>query len=187
MSLYETNFLAKMVTLLKEAFKFKKYKAERLVETFKELDIKVMVENIKYILETHWKNMPSINDTSKELAIIRREFQKKRNHLPIRKLLSKTGSTIQKIKPVFMMSPLSIASYLSPNEVFFDLVIFDEASQVRPVEAFGALLRAKQIVVVGDSNQLPPTSFFDTMTNKYDEMNDDDFDIANMESILSLL
>lgn len=166
---------------------FKKYKADRQVDLFKELDLKVMVENIKYILKKHWDNMPKINDDNKDMTLIRRELQKKRNHMPIRKLISKANESILKIKPVFMMSPISISSFLTPKEVVFDLVVFDEASQVRPVEAFGALLRAKQIVVVGDSKQLPPTSFFDTMTSKYDEMNDEDYDVSNMESILSLL
>lgn len=166
---------------------FKKYKADRMIDMFKELDLKVMVENIKFILKKHWEQMPKMNDTTSDMALIRREIQKKRNHMPIRKLLSSAKSSILKIKPVFMMSPISIATFLEPKEVVFDLVIFDEASQVRPVEAFGALLRAKQIVIVGDSKQLPPTSFFDTMTSKYDELVDEDYDIANMESILSLL
>ncbi|MFI3329008.1 MAG: DUF4011 domain-containing protein [bacterium] len=170
-----------------ELNEFKKYKATRLVEMFKELDIKIMVENIKSILSKHWETMPKINDQSKEMSIIRRELQKKRNHMPVRKLISRSSNSIVKIKPVFMMSPLSIAQYLAPNEVMFDLVVFDEASQVKPVEAFGALLRAKQIVVVGDSKQLPPTSFFDRVTNKFDEVSDEDYEISSMESILSLL
>lgn len=166
---------------------FKKYKADRLIDLFKELDLKVMLENIKFIIKNHWDNMPKINDNTKDMSLIRREFQKKRNHMPIRKLIAKTSETIKKIKPVFMMSPISVASFLNPQDVVFDLVIFDEASQVRPVEAFGALLRAKQIVVVGDSKQLPPTSFFDALASKYDDLNDEDYDISNMESILSLL
>ncbi|MFI3252651.1 MAG: DUF4011 domain-containing protein [bacterium] len=170
-----------------ELNEFKKYKATRLVEVFKELDIKIMVENIKQILVKHWEQMPKLNDQSKDMSIIRRELQKKRNHMAVRKLISRSSESILKIKPVFMMSPLSIAQYLAPNEVVFDLVVFDEASQVKPVEAFGALLRAKQIVVVGDSKQLPPTSFFDRLTNKFDEVNDEDYDVSSMESILSLL
>lgn len=166
---------------------FKKYKLERTIDIFKDLDVKVTIENIKHILQTHYENMPKINSTSKEMTIIRRELQKKRNQMPIRKLLSQTGYTIEKIKPVFMMSPISVANFLPPNELTFDLVVFDEASQVRPVEAFGALLRAKQIVVVGDSKQLPPTNFFDNMVNKYADLSDEDYDVSNMESILSLL
>ena len=166
---------------------FKKYNHERQIEMFKELDRKIMIENIKFILKKHYEKMPKINDNSPSVNLLRREFQKKRNQMPIRKLLSRAQDAILKIKPVFMMSPLSVASYLEPGEMSFDLVVFDEASQVRPVEAFGALLRAKQIVVVGDSNQLPPTNFFDSLTNKYDPLTDEDYDVANMESILSLL
>ena len=166
---------------------FKEFKIERLISLFKELDAKMMVENIKKVLKVHYSLMPKINDNSKDMALIRRELNKKRNKMPIRRLLLKASSAILKIKPVFMMSPISVASFLPPKEVVFDLVVFDEASQVRPVEAFGALLRAKQIVVVGDSKQLPPTNFFDNLTNKYDEVNDEDYDVSNMESILTLL
>lgn len=60
-----------------------------------------------------------------------------------------------------MMSPLSVAQYLDPRSVMFDIIIFDEASQVRPEDALGALMRGRQLVVMGDSRQLPPTTFFD--------------------------
>ena len=84
------------------------------------------------------------------------------------------GNAVQAIKPVFMMSPLSVATYLAPGSLQFDLVIFDEASQVKPVDALGALLRGKQAVVVGDSRQLPPTSFFDRLTGGDDDEDDDE-------------
>ena len=74
-----------------------------------------------------------------------------------------SGNAIQAIKPVFMMSPLSIANYLPPGSLDFDLVILDEASQLKPVDAHGAIARGKQVVVVGDSKQMPPTSFFDSL------------------------
>ena len=60
-----------------------------------------------------------------------------------------------------MMSPLSVAQYLDPSTTKFDVIIFDEASQVKPEDAIGALLRGNQAVVMGDSRQLPPTDFFD--------------------------
>ncbi len=166
---------------------FKKFNHERQIEMFKELDISIMVENIKFILKKHWENCPRINDNNPQMNILRREFQKKKNQMPIRKLMGIVGDEIKKIKPVFMMSPLSIATYIEPGKMTFDLVVFDEASQVRPVEAFGALLRANQVVVVGDSHQLPPTNFFDTMTTKFEGLTDEDYDFSNMESILSLL
>jgi superfamily I DNA and/or RNA helicase len=88
---------------------------------------------------------------------------KKTRHLPIRRLMEAAGAAVQAAKPVFLMSPLSVAAYLPPGGPTFDLVVFDEASQVRPVDALGSVLRGRQLVVVGDEKQLPPTSFFDTM------------------------
>ena len=84
-----------------------------------------------------------------------------------------------------MMSPMSIAKFMPPNSIDFDLVIFDEASQVKPVDAFGAILRGKQVIVIGDSKQLPPTNFFE---NIIDDADDDDNNQrpGNLESILSL-
>jgi len=101
------------------------------------------------------------------------------------------GEAIQAIKPVFMMSPLSVAIYLPPDGPRFDLVIFDEASQIKPEDAFGAIVRAKQTIVVGDSKQLPPTSFFDRLTqvdDSDDEGEEVDVNITRgMESILALM
>ena len=79
-----------------------------------------------------------------------------------------------------MMSPLSVATFIPPNSVEFDLVVFDEASQVKPVDAFGAIVRGKQTVVVGDSRQLPPTDFFAALVM------DGDGAAGDMESILDL-
>jgi very-short-patch-repair endonuclease len=83
-----------------------------------------------------------------------------------------------------MMSPLSIATFIPPGSIEFDLVVFDEASQVKPVDAFGAIIRGKQVVVVGDSKQMPPSNMFDTIS-KDDENDEDDF-VGDMESILGL-
>ena len=101
-----------------------------------------------------------------EMAIVRGEVARKRGYLPIRKLIQRAGRTVQAIKPVFMMSPISVAQYLPPGSLTFDLVVIDEASQVRPEDALGVIARAKQVVVVGDRKQLPPTSFFSRMLAK---------------------
>jgi len=101
--------------------------------------------------------------------------------------MEKAGNAVQAIKPVFMMSPLSIANYLPPGSVEFDIAIFDEASQVKPAEALGAIVRTKQVIVVGDSKQLPPTSFFDSMIR--DDPDDEDREenpASDIESILGL-
>ena len=70
--------------------------------------------------------------------------------------MTQAGDAIQAMKAVFMMSPMSVAIHLPIESVKFDLVVFDEASQVRPVDALGTSLRADQAIVVGDSQQLPP-------------------------------
>ncbi len=95
-----------------------------------------------------------------ELQLVRHEAAKQKRHIPIRQLLRRAGGALQAMKPCFMMGPQSVAQYLEPGALGFDLVIFDEASQVRPEEAVGALARARQAVIVGDAKQLPPTSFF---------------------------
>ena len=106
--------------------------------------------------------------------------------MPVRKLLEKAGGMIKQIKPCFMMSPLSIAQYLDPTneELQFDVVIFDEASQVKPEDALGAFMRGKTAVVMGDTQQLPPTSFFDQMSDA--ESDEEEATSLDMESILHL-
>ena len=128
-----------------------------------------------------------VRERQNQLRVLQREIQKRSRHKPIRQLLNEAGRIIQDIKPVFMMSPLSIANYLDPDSVAFDLVVFDEASQVRPVDALGALLRAEKAIVVGDSRQLPPSSFFDRMVQSNDDDEDDGESVtADIESILGL-
>ena len=134
---------------------------QRIVEKFKELDRSSLEYNKAKVAYEHWKRLPQHEISTGQLGVLRKEFVKKRRHLSIRQLMSKAGNAIQAIKPIFMMSPLSVATFIPPNSVEFDLVIFDEASQVKPVDAFGAIIRGKQTIVVGDSKQLPPTSFFD--------------------------
>lgn len=118
-----------------------------------------------------------------EMDILRREMNKKRRHLSIRQLIQSTGRAIQEIKPVLMMSPMSVATYLDPSAIEFDLVIFDEASQIKVPDAVGAILRAKQVIVVGDTQQMPPSQFF---SKQFDESDFEENITADIESILSL-
>ncbi|OUD12337.1 DUF4011 domain-containing protein [Thioflexithrix psekupsensis] len=99
-----------------------------------------------------------------ELFLIAHELNKKQRHLPLRQLIQRAGQALQALQPCFLMSPLSVAQHLPVQALEFDVLIIDEASQVRPYEALGALLRAKQHVIVGDSRQLPPTRFFERLT-----------------------
>ena len=122
------------------------------------------------------------------LGVLNGEFAKKRNHLPIRQLLDRAGPVIQNLKPVMMMSPLSVSQYLKPGAMHFDLLVIDEASQVEPIDALGAVARARQIVVVGDERQLPPTRFFAKLTSELDGEDEEapTFQARDAESILDL-
>ena len=112
-----------------------------IVERFRELDRLSLEYNKAKVAYEHWRNLPQREVSSGQLGLLRHEFEKKRRHLPIRQLMTKAGNAIQAIKPIFMMSPLSVATFLPPDSVDFDLVVFDEASQVKPVDAFGAIIR----------------------------------------------
>ncbi len=120
---------------------------------------------------------------SSELGILKRETEKKRRHLPLRKLFNAIPSVLQRLKPCIMMSPLSVSTFLESESLRFDLVIFDEASQVFPWDAMGAIYRGQQLIVAGDDKQLPPTSFFSRADIESEDFEDS---IGDFESILSL-
>lgn len=122
--------------------------------------------------------------SSSEVGLLLREAKKKARHKAIRKLLSEIPNLLPRLKPCFLMSPLSIAQYLPADGQPFDLVIFDEASQIPTHDAIGAIARGKQVVVVGDSKQLPPTSFFSVTTQEEEENPDDSSRMSELESIL---
>lgn len=117
--------------------------------------------------------------TAGAAGVIQREAEKKRRHMPVRKLLGDTGGLALDLKPCFLMSPLTVSQFL-PQELRFDTVIFDEASQVRPADAINCIYRADQLIVAGDQRQLPPTSFFERFTqddgDEYEEDQLEDFD-----------
>ncbi|MET4137962.1 DUF3320 domain-containing protein [Pedobacter sp. UYP1] len=161
---------------------FERTSHEEIINKFNKTDLLNLQYNRARVALKHFESVPK-QEGGGQWNVLRSEFNKRARHMPIRKLMLEAGLAIQTIKPVFMMSPMSIANFLSPGSIDFDLVIFDEASQVRPVEALGALLRGKQLVVVGDTKQLPPTSFFDKMNA---EVEDEENVTADIQSILGM-
>ena len=158
---------------------------QKLLKTFADLDLKRIELARHEVALFHYNSIPRGAAGAGELGLIKREIQKKRRHLPLRKLIAQAGTAIQKIKPVFMMSPMSVAQFLAPGTLDFDLLLIDEASQVQPVDALGAIARSKKIVVVGDDKQLPPTPFFARGTTNGDE-EDEVLSAGDLESILGL-
>ncbi len=153
------------------------------IEQFRALDMEIRDIKRFKIMDSVEQDQPSYNYPSKglnEVSILKREAEKKRRLKPIRDLLEHIPNLVFTLKPCFMMSPLSVSQYINPQSMKFDVVIFDEASQIMPEDAVPCLLRAKQAIVVGDTKQLPPTSFF---MNRNDE--DIEEEIEDLESFLS--
>lgn len=118
-----------------------------------------------------------------ELQLILHQISGHARRIPLRKFLKKAGKAIQALRPCFLMSPISVAQYISPHSITFDLLIIDEASQMYLEEALGGIFRAKQIVVVGDDKQLPPTPFFQKALNQDDDI-DEENEILDDLSVL---
>jgi len=161
----------------------------KLADTFKDLDSKHLRSNTSKILAHLTSNFSNLPTSDKQLLV--KESMKKSGHLPFRELLSRIPDSIQKIKPVMAMSPLAVSRLLPSNEGMFDIVIFDEASQIKPEDAITSIYRGKQLVVAGDRFQLPPTNFGERTIEEdiYDwsNLNEDYIDPATtgMESILT--
>ena len=147
-----------------------------------ELHFEINKAKIKANLSAQRPNLDMVAQGS-SIAILLREGEKKRKQKGIRLLLSEIGELAQTLKPCFLMSPLSVSTYLSAD-MKFDVVIFDEASQIFPQDAVGAIYRGKQLIVVGDSKQMPPSNFFNSSTEV--DSDDEAEDITDFESILDL-
>jgi very-short-patch-repair endonuclease len=123
-------------------------------------------------------NGRGLKNTWTEKALIKNEISKQSRLAPLRSLLQRSGNALQSLHPCWMMSPASVAQFIPSNSIRFDLVVIDEASQMRPEEALGVMARGKQLVVVGDPKQLPPTNFFSSNAGVTDD--DDEESILDM-------
>ena len=167
---------------------------DQKIREFIKLDSKnIQMNNLQLVLNAHFYNVYnirkdetlSVEKKDERISYLLQTFNKKHNIPAIKQLLNFAFEPITELKPVFMMSPISISQYLEPIVGMFDIVVFDESSQIKPQDAFGALLRGKQIVVVGDEKQLPPTNFFESFYGSTELFEEDA--ISNYESILTLM
>ncbi len=154
-------------------------------------------EHIRSGPERVWRRVAEQTVTARERypeesQLILNQARRKRGHLPVRELFTRAPHVLTALKPCWAMSPLLVAELL-PAQTLFDVVIFDEASQVPPADAVGAILRGRQVVVAGDSKQLPPTAFFQVSADP-DETGDQDSDAAvsgpltqSLESVLDVM
>ncbi|MEG1567578.1 MAG: DUF4011 domain-containing protein, partial [Anaerovoracaceae bacterium] len=168
---------------------FRRISQENTITEFASLD-KIQFEIAKARIKGKLiNNLPSFDHFTSgvdEISILKRELSKRRKIMPIRKLFQQIPNLLPTLKPCLMMSPLSVSLFLEAETYQFDTVIFDEASQVCTENAIGAISRGKQVIIAGDSKQLPPTNFFGAALSDVDYDNDDeeDDDGTAYESIL---
>ncbi len=163
---------------------------DEVAEEFRQRDVEHLAANRARVRGAWARQLRETVDRHPlQARVIRKQAALRRGHLPLRRLLGQAGDVLFALKPCWAMSPL-IVSQVLPLSRLFDLVIFDEASQVVPADAIGSIIRAHQVVVAGDDRQLPPTSFF-RQSDAGDCGDDDDEDSvslsAGFESILDAL
>ncbi|MBZ5706771.1 MAG: DUF4011 domain-containing protein [Acidobacteriia bacterium] len=194
--IYEYLFYSSLATSCINAHSdlmlFKGLAHENVRARFASLDREIMSLNAKYaasVLDARSVPMGSRSGPVgqwTDLSLIDHELAKQKRHVPIRQLVNRAGDALKALKPCFMMSPLSVAQYLEPGRLVFDLVVMDEASQLKPEDALGAIARGGQLVVVGDPKQLPPTTFFERVMEDGETTDDDLTAAEDAESILDV-
>ena len=159
---------------------------EKKIELFQNTDEKYTGLTQRLVAARLAEKVPVSNGTNmsnSEMGILKREIAKKRRQMPVRKLLRTIPNLLPRLKPCLLMSPISVAQYLDAAYPPFDLVVFDEASQIPVWDAVGAIARGKSAVIVGDPKQLPPTAFF----QRTDDDDDEAVDYGLVEDLESIL
>lgn len=155
---------------------------EKRIGDFRALDKQFTEVTRAWVRASLCAGLPKADTVTRasEWGVLRHEINKKKQHMPLRELMRSIPNALTKLTPCLLMSPLSIAQYLAADASAFDVVVFDEASQIPVWDAIGAMARGKQVVMVGDPKQLPPTAFFDRAESAAD---DEDVE-SDLESIL---
>jgi len=182
------------------ALRFAPRDLEGVVQEFRELDARLPRAARERVRAKCLAALDGVSNSHGmgELGVLSHQLSLRRRQMPVRKLVAKIPNLLQKLKPCFMMSPLAVSQYLprgatDSGTLLFDTVIFDEASQVFPEDAVPAVARGRQSIVVGDQQQLPPSSFFrsDDADDDHDVDDENETPVDNrllgVESILDAL
>ena len=183
---YESNlYYALVLKTIREDARLKEFQGrqyEDMIDRYKELIEKFRILTIQELAAKLSSQIPvsgTSSAASSEIGILKRAIKSNGRMLSIRKLFDEIPVLLRRLCPCMLMSPISVAQYIDPSFPKFDLVIFDEASQLPTSEAVGTIARGENVVIVGDPNQLPPTNFFNS--NRIDE---DNMDKEDLESLL---
>jgi hypothetical protein len=141
---------------------FRRFQHEHAISDFREIDDLVRAQASRRVISALAHGLPAVQSVPRksELGLLRDQMQMQRPSQSIREMIRRMPQSFPRLAPCMLMSPLSIAQYLPPDQALFDVVIFDEASQIATWDAVGAIARARQTIIVGDPKQLPPTNFF---------------------------
>lgn len=159
--------------------------ADRIAD-FRALDDKIAELTVRYIRAKISGQIPDRNAVPKAsgYGALRHQLGLQKPRKSIRSLLTEMGADVATLAPCMLMSPLSVAQYLPADASLFDLVIFDEASQITTWDAIGSLARGRQVVIAGDPRQMPPTNFFQRGAGAASDDEVDDSVEEDLESIL---
>lgn len=169
---------------------FRRRNHDSIVDNFRKLDVETFSISSSSIISKLSNNLPDFDSfmtAGIEVSLLKREISKKRKLMPLRKLIASIPTLLPKMKPCIMMSPLSVSTYFASSDYHFDTVIFDEASQIKTEDAICSIMRGNQVIIAGDSKQMPPTDFFNTSfddENIYDEDDDTINELGAYESLL---
>ena len=167
---------------------FKGDSAERTVRQYRQADRRhILSGGARVRRQVATWSIAARNEHPEESMVVQQQANRKRGHIPVRRLLQEAPNVLSALKPCWAMSPLLVAETL-PQERLFDVVIFDEASQVTAADAIGPIMRARKVVVTGDTKQLPPTRFFLGSIEEEDEDQDEVPSLTSgFESILDVM
>ncbi|MEZ6049188.1 MAG: DUF4011 domain-containing protein [Planctomycetaceae bacterium] len=158
---YARWWLIKAIDTTPELRAFQRDDHERTINNFLKLDEEARQLAPLQVQRIRKHDLPAQDEVPKksELGLLRHQIKLKRPSKSIREMITAIPESFNKLAPCLMMSPLSIAQYLPAGQTLFDVVIFDEASQITTWDAIGAIGRARQTIIVGDPKQLPPYQF----------------------------
>jgi very-short-patch-repair endonuclease len=165
--------------------KFRSFSHEAAIAEFRRLDEQARAAAGAHVARCLNRSLPAPDQVPRksELGLLRHQMELKRPSASIREMVSNMPESFATLAPCVLMSPLSIAQYLPAGQQLFDVVIFDEASQITTWDAIGAIARGRQTIIVGDPKQLPPTSFFSRADSEQDSEELEEYE-RDLESIL---
>jgi hypothetical protein len=160
---------------------------EQLIDDFQDLDRRFIQLASQRVIEIANEQKPQgvfVQTPDSEITILMREAAKKRRHMPLRNLFQRIPNLVRRLKPCLMMSPISVSQFLIPGGLHFDLVVFDEASQIYTEDSVGSIYRGDTLVVAGDPKQLPPTPFFQHTLDEDFDWDEEAYEFDVFDSVL---